>query len=200
MNKIKKFGLIGLLLGSLALNVSACKDYRVPVDLPNNYETMGVVRKSEAHQGSLNIYSYEPDLEEKSRVTGEITYLGFAKNEDQSVSINNINQNAELSGISLLSDAENNMTIYDNMGIIIKIKTDYQEYIFNLKTQDNILPPSIILEKYKEGDRVSIPTVREYESCDGGALDNRFNKPAIYRGYRILNEIDYIYLHEIQER
>ena len=192
MNKTKRLGLAGLaLLSSLAVGVSGCKDYRVPVELPNSYQTRGIVEKSIDHS---DIFSDEADLEEKSRVTGEISYLGFAKNEDNSVSVNNINQYAT-------GRAQNNVTVYDNMGIIIKIKTSKQEYIFSLKTQYNILPPSIILEKFKKGDKVSIPTIRKY---DGGGyfkipLDNHFLSPTFGDGYKILNEIDYIYLEEIRK-
>jgi len=202
MVKARKLGLAGLaLLGSLAVSVSGCKDYRTLIELPNHYQTSGFLEKSIAHKGSYNVFSDEEDLERKSRVTGEITYLGFAKNEDTTISINNINQDARTSGL-ISGNAQNNAIVYDNMGIILKVKTGKQEYIFNLKTQDNILPPSIILEKFKKGDKVSIPTIRKYEY----AIRSKRNKNPVscsgswLPGYRILNEIDYIYLQEIEEK
>ncbi len=197
MVKAKKLGLAGLVLaGSLNLfNASGCgKDIRTSFELPNGYNVTGLFEKSVEHKGSYNVFSDEADLEEKSRTIGEITYLGFAKNEDTTLSINNINQNARSSGL-ISGKAENNTTVYDNMGVILKIKTDKQEYIFNLKTQEDILPPSIILEKLKKGDKVSIPTIRMYERAIRHSKSTGYG--LALQGYRVLNEMDYIYLHEI---
>jgi hypothetical protein len=186
MNKIKRLGLAGILIGSLALGVSGCKAF--PVELPNHYQTKGIVAQSIAHMGSQNVFSKEDNLDEKSRIDGEISYLGFVKNDNKDVSVNNINQNAASGGL-IAGNAENKLSVYNNSGVLIKIKTSKQEYIFNLKS-NNDLPPSIIFEKFKKGDKVSIPTIRKYEEA---------HMHTVYQGYRILNEIDYIYLEELRK-
>ena len=192
MKGIKKLGFAGILVGGLM--VGGCGNSKMPIDLPNNYQTLGSSEKSIKHKGSTNIFSNELDLEEKSRIDGVISYIGFAKNEDTSISINNINQDARTRGL-ISGNAQNMTTIYDNMGVIVKVRTSKQEYIFSLKTQGNLLPPSIILEKYKKGDMISIPTIRKYKMIMTGS----FPFGGASNGYRILNEIDYIYLNEIRK-
>ena len=108
------------------------------------------------------------------------------KKEDNSISINNITQNAEGGGAFLFAgDAESNLDVFNYSGIVVKIKTLPQEYILQLKTQENRISPAIALEKFKQGDEVSIPTIREDKK--------------IICGYRILNEVDYLYLHELRK-
>lgn len=156
--------------------------------LPNDYVTSADKYISQAHPGSYNIRSREEDLVTKSRIVGTISYLGFLNVEDNALSINNISQNA------YGRNGDNDLSVFDDGGVIIKVLTSGQvnEYIFQLKSNKNELSPAISLKYLKEGDKISIPTIREYEnsSCQCGSY-----RP--YRWYRILNQVDYIYIHEI---
>jgi hypothetical protein len=78
MNKSNKFGLAGLVLaGLVAVSSSGCqgKDIRVPVKLPNSYQTLGDIKPAVTHKGSFNVFSLEENLVEKSRLTGKVEYF-----------------------------------------------------------------------------------------------------------------------------
>ncbi len=166
------------------------------VFLPNGYETLGEKVPSIAHPGSTNIRSSEGGLEEKSYEKGIVTYIGLMNIEDDALSINHIRMEANGgNGGLILSEggkALNNVTIYDYAGIIVKIKVNGEkEYLMQLKSYNYELSPAISLEYLREGGEIFFPTVREYENsgcgCGGSYL------------YRILNEVDYLYLHEIEK-
>ncbi|MBU4308757.1 MAG: hypothetical protein KJ566_03105 [Nanoarchaeota archaeon] len=176
----------------IPLLLTSCKDY--PIKLPNGYIASGKKIESKAHKGSYNIRSYERDLVRKSRLNGTISYIGFLKTEDNVISVNNINQKNRAGDGGILSaggDSKNNVTIFDYGGIIMKIKPlnlKIDEYLMQIKTHENRISPIIALEKFDEGDTISIPTIRKYDYSSW------------WKSYRILNEIDYLYLHEIEDK
>jgi hypothetical protein len=78
MNRSKKFGLAGLVLaGLVAVSSQGCqgKDIRIPINLPNSYKTLGIIEPAVTHKGSLNVFSLEENLVEKSRMTGKVEYF-----------------------------------------------------------------------------------------------------------------------------
>jgi hypothetical protein len=183
------------------------KDNSVSITLPNGYVTPGIIYISTKHPGSYNLYSREnreEDLVYKSRINGKISFIGFLDVGDNTVSINNITQNSHAgNGGFVLSpggDGANNLNVFDNGGVIIKIesldnKGIESEYLMQLKVKDNLLSPAISLKYLKKGDRISIPTIRKYDIPDQGY--GFFSVDKVRRYYRILNNVDYIYLNEI---
>jgi hypothetical protein len=180
------------------LIITGCRNYQ-PTTLPNGYLTSAETYSSIVHPGSINLRSKENDLMKKSKIIGTISYLGFLNVEDNTLSINNIEQNATAGRGGFLGrggDGTNNLAVFDNGGVILKVVTSgaINEYIFQLKSNNNELSPAISLKYLKEGDKILIPTIREYEnSIDRGGEDGIY----AYRWYRILNKIDYIYIHEL---
>jgi hypothetical protein len=70
---------------------------------------------------------------------------------------------------------------------ILKFKNDTKEYLLEVKNKDN-LSSSIISKLFNKGDKISIPTIREYDFIDNVTTN----------GYRTLKDVDYIYLGEIK--
>ncbi len=173
MNPIKKLGLVGLILvGSLLF--PRCGEGTKEVILPNNYITSGEKWVSNLHKGSQNVLSTEENLVEKSRINGRISYLGLLKTEDQNI----------LTGSDNKTEEE----------IIMKIQPEnykIAEYIMQIKVHGERISPLFVLEKFKEGEIISIPTIRKYD--EDGLSGGNGNL------YRMLNEVDYLYLHEIEK-
>jgi len=201
---IKKWGLVGIVAGILSF--SSC-GYNDTVKLPNNYVVENVRRETRADYRGNIVFDYNEcsrkleKLIDKSRVNGVISYIGFLKTNDKTISVNNVNLNQENiagSGGILLSDGgdakgENNVTLFDHGGIIIKFKPiekcQEDNYILQLKTQGNEISPAIALEEYKKGDTISIPTIKEIP-LEGDPL---------YFRCRTLNKLDYLYLQDIKK-
>jgi len=138
------------------------------VTLPNGYVAQGSKGKSSANPGHYNIISAESDLVEKSYLTGTITYIGPLKHGDVSMEATQENLDAVVSG-----------------AILIKMNPgNGEELIFSVEKGDAINPLAL-LEIYKKGDQISIPTVRKYDFPQGL--------------YKILNAVDEIRTHEIRK-
>lgn len=175
---------------------SGCiKENSYPIVLPNDYSALGEKVQSKTNIDSYNILSREENLINKSRIEGTITYLGTIDVGDNSVSINNVEMNSEGGNGGLLAgggNGINNLDIFDNGGIFLKLKTSLEkEFLMQIKSYKNNLSPVISLEYLKVGQKISFPTIREYEHHSCGCSGKHV--------YRILNNPDYIYLHEINK-
>jgi hypothetical protein len=80
------------------------------------------------------------------------------------------------------------LTSYGENTVVMQLKAENKNYIFELKRMGIDFSPSAAFSIFKNGDLVSFPTIRKYESIDG-----------ILPGYRILKEFDYIYLEELEK-
>lgn len=182
-----------LIVLAILLSITNCTETQEnTIKLANGCIVKGEIYDSKAHPGSKNIRTSDRELERKSWTSGVISHIGFIKKEDRT-SINNIDVTSEGgSGGAIISDggpAKNNISILNNGGIFIKIKAENnKKYLMQIKSVNNNMSPAIIFEYLKKNDLIVFQTVRAYEG-DGHK-----------KTYRILNEVDYLYLHEIKKQ
>lgn len=164
----------GLLFGLCALTALAIGCGKSPEEieltnakskLPNGEVVRGVILPSEGNQEYNNIYSFDDNLEARSRIYTVIEYIGFPKT-NTSITVTNLNQSAQggsgiISGGSTSVDAK-----IPKEGIVLKLRklnegnTISTYYVIEGK---NDIPPNFLLDVYSIGDTVSIPTIRQYD-------------------------------------
>ncbi len=202
-------GLTGIVLGS-SLLLNSCKvgcdqnDAPKILILPNEYAATyeGNYTTYSNDGKDHNIYllqfsSKEKNLEEKSRIKGIITYLGPIKEEDpisiKDFDIKQKSQGGEGGFIGGGGDAKSIINIYDHNNIMMKIKTiqdcNIKEYFMDIKSKQKDISPGIGLHMYKQGDTISMPTIR----CVG------LNLFSDQKRYRSLNQVDILYLEDIRK-
>jgi hypothetical protein len=209
---LKALGLVGaIFLTGCSRNPTTSYDDSYQLTLPNgviekiDYSDGLAIEKSKSDPDHKNIHflNFEPegiDFVEKSRITGEVTYIDFVKRNPSNASteMNIINQSAQ-GGSSLLGAgrAINNAQINSDSeaAIVIKIKPDaaYTNFAREVVMQVNPeksgrLSPNALLDLLKSGDRVSIPTLRKYDDHHGYSS----------RRYKILNPLDELRPSEIR--
>lgn len=191
---------LGLSFVASSFLLTGC--YNVPVTLPNGHttNTKHSIQYSKKYEFRY-ITSKEDSLEEKSRFTAVISYIGFLKTDKADVSINNVVQNNHAGDGGFIAsdggDAENNTTIYNHGGVFLEVKpitpAEFNKYILQVKSKNNRLSPAIALEEYHKGDTVSIPLLRDVSFLPKRRI--LYN----YSTYKLMNEIDDIYLSEIKK-
>lgn len=194
----KKIGkLIGLGIAGLVGLLSGCSTYEPQTSkLPNGVVVEGVIEKSKANSGYLNFRPYQNsskiDYAQKSRLEGTITYVGFLETKEKSIEIKSITQSGDANGGIFSGGNVSNVAKIDPKDeIFIKILADPKynntnEWIMQVIADYGVDPsPSILLNALNNGDKVSIPTIREYD--DPRNL------------YRVFNQIDKLRISEIKK-
>ncbi len=197
----KMKNIIVFILSAIVLFGSCENNFNNEITLPNGYSTYGGLINSETHPGSKNVLVTRKnngiDLDEKSRISAIVTHIGIMNVEDGSVSINNIDISAQGGDGGLIisqgGNASNIVSIFDHGSLLLKVETQgtINKYIFELKVYGNRMSPVIALEGLEVGKMISIPTIRGYESNPTGIINNIYS-------FRIFNQTDYIYFHEIR--
>lgn len=131
--------------------------------LPNGAEVEGDVYRSVKDPGHFNIKTSDTDIIAKSEISGTIASIGYLKIPEISIKLGDSTNN-----VVLAKDAFEGAGSVVNRGIVITVQpvSDSIEGFVIYVNSSERFPAGALLSWFKEGDTITIPTVRKYEYPD----------------------------------